>query len=73
METEKAARLARGLKKNHLLPELLAERREEIHSTWEGEQDAEKRERLWHQLKATEDLGDFLYARIDELSGREPG
>lgn len=68
MERGKARRLAKGLKNNSLLPEILAERRKEISETWEGEQDADKRELLWQQLKATHDLGDYLYARIDELS-----
>lgn len=72
METEKAARLALGLQKNALLPELLTERRTEITEAWEGEQDAAKRELLWQQLKATIDFGDYLYARIGELSKREP-
>ena len=73
IDQEKAARLARGLKSNPLLPELIDERALEIRETWETEQDPEKREQLWQQLQAANELKDYLYGRIDDLSGREPG
>lgn len=73
MDEEKRKSLAVGLAKNSLLPELVDARAAEIREAWEGEQDAAKREQCWVELKATNDLKDFLYARIHELAGREPG
>lgn len=64
--------LAVNLKSNTLLPELIDARAQEIREEWEAEQDPIKREQHWVELKALNDLKDFLYGRIDELSGREP-
>lgn len=71
MEAEKAARLARGLEKNALLPELIDARAQEVREAWEAESEPERRESHWFELKALNDFKDFLYARIRELSERE--
>lgn len=68
MTPETKARLATALAKNSLLPVLLEEQCHEIHEQWENEQDARKREGVWHQLRATIDLKDYLYGRIEQLT-----
>lgn len=72
MDAEQKARLARNLKNNPLLPELMAERQKEITEEWAGEKEPDKRELIWFQLQASIDFGDFLYARLNQLEQREP-
>jgi len=73
MDIDQARRLARGLKGNALLTELLEARADEIRQAWESEDTAAGREVCWLQLKATQDLRDYLNARITDLARREPG
>lgn len=71
MTPERRAQLARGLRKNQLLPELIDERREELRETWEGTEpaEAETRETVYQELRTLNELRDFIYARLDEYSG----
>lgn len=69
MTPEQRARLAKGLSKNRLLPQLLDAKADDIREAWESEASAEGRELLWLMLKATKDLRDFIYARLDEYCG----
>ena len=71
MDEQRRAKLAAALSKNALLPELLGARAQEIREAWEAEQDRTLRELNWVELKALNDLKDFIYARLDELSERE--
>ena len=71
MEIETETREARALQKNKLLREIILTRAQEIREEWEAEKDRVLREQHWYELKALNDLRDFLYARIDELSERE--
>lgn len=68
MSPERRRQLARGLAKNHLLPELFDERKKELHESWETEKDNEVREAIWIELHALNEMRDFLYARITEYS-----
>ena len=65
MDLERRAQLAKGLANNPLLAELFDARAADIHEQWEAESSAEARERLWLELKATNDIRDFINARID--------
>lgn len=70
---EERQRLAQQLANNRLLPELLDEQRKELRHAWESEPKRKRRESLWHRLQATNDLKDFIYGRLNELTGRETG
>jgi hypothetical protein len=59
---------AKQLGKNPLLPLLVNEHRAEMREAWEDEQDAEKREKLWTELHALNNVWDFLDARINAES-----
>ena len=66
MTPDRKAALAKGLATNALLSEIFEARASDIHDTWEAEDDPEKRERCWVELKALTDFRDFLNARITE-------
>jgi len=66
MTPERRAQLAKGLAKNPLLRELFEARAEDIRETWETEDDANKREQCWQDLRTLNDFRDFLNAKIDE-------
>ena len=66
MTPDKRAQLAKGLANNPLLRELFEARAEDIHETWESEDDANKREQCWHELKTLQDFRDFLNAKLNE-------
>lgn len=72
LDSERAARFAAQLKNNALLPEILSARANEIRDDWEAADTPEKREQCWLELTAINNFKDFLYARIDELTRREP-
>lgn len=59
---------ARSLLKNPLLPEMFDAIRDDVRETWENEADPERREQLWFELKATNDLKDFLYGKLNDLA-----
>lgn len=65
MTPERRIAHAKALAKNALLPVLVVERRDELRDEWEAAQDAEKREQLWQELNALNQLWDFLNARIN--------
>lgn len=69
MTPENKARHASALLSNPLLPVLMDARSDDIRQAWEGESEPEKREQLWHELKATNDLKDFIHGTISSLAG----
>ena len=68
MSPERRIAFAKALKKNALLPVLVEERRSELRDEWESGESAEKREQLWQELNALNQLWDFLDARINSES-----
>ena len=64
MTPEHRAQLAKSLRNNQLLPIIFEERRQEIAGDWLSEEKAERRESLWAEARALENLKDYLYAAI---------
>ncbi len=71
MTPERRKSLAKGLAQNELLGELINEFVTDLRDEWENTQPSEtdKRETIYNQLRATDELRDFLDARIDEYAG----
>lgn len=71
MTPERRQQLARGLLRNELLDELFDSREAELVEEWKGTgfDEAERRENLYQQLKASDDARDFINARIREYAG----
>lgn len=68
MSPERRKGYAKQLDKNPLLEVLIDEHRAEMREAWENEPEAEKREALWLELHALNNLWDFLSARINAES-----
>ena len=64
MTPERRQQLAKSLKTNQLLPVLFEERKQELSETWLSEENAERRESLWSEARALENVKDFIYAAI---------
>lgn len=66
IDPERRKQLASSLRKNELLPELLAERREEIRDEWEATEpdDVTRREALHVELRAVLNLRDYIDGQL---------
>lgn len=58
--------LAKQLKNNPLLWEVIDSLVREIHESWESEPSSQRREELWHAQRAATNLKDELIGRISK-------
>lgn len=62
--------LAKQLRENELLTEILDAQARDIHESWEAADSAERRESLWHDINALNELRGQIDAAIARYAPR---